>query len=416
MTVENQTKESSRVSTLDRADDESARLLVVDDDKGMRETLADILEMEGYEVDAVGEASAARELVARQFYHLALIDLRLPGVDGLDLLTQIKGTSPDTIVMVVTGHASLESSVDAINLGAEGYILKPIDIPGARSSIGRALEKQRLVFENRRLLEELRGMNVRLEQNNMELQQEIAGRKSLQAQLVESEKMLGIYQLAAGVTHEIANPLTTVMGRTQLLLRKAKELDLPREVVDSLEIIQYEAARTVDTLDNLSLYSRSRVDKYGPCNVNVAIERTLSLFGHELDDNDILLTLDLSPELPEMAANESQLMRAFAAIIRNASQAMPGGGELTIETRSKKGEVHIAFRDTGVGIPEDIRSRVFEPFFTTRDPGRGTGVGLSEAYKIVKDHGGSIGVESSEGKGTTIRISLSLEASDSTLS
>lgn len=412
MSTEIHAGEEGQVSTLEAGTQKGVRLLVVDDDEGMRETLADIFEMEGYRVDAVADAQAALDFAGLRFYHLALLDLKLPGVNGLDLLTQIKGMSPDTVVMLITGHASVESSVDAINLGAEGYILKPIDIPEVKASILRALEKQRLVFQNRELMEELREMNKQLEAKNQELEEEIAERRSLQSQLVESEKMLAIYQLAAGVTHEIANPLTTVMGRVQLLLRDARKLELPGSVVHSLEIVQYEAGRTVQILDNLALYSRCSTSSRRLCNLNVAVERTLSLFGHELDENNILLTLDLSPEVPELLLGESQLMRAFAAVIRNAAQAMPEGGELTIRSRRGTERVEVTFQDTGVGVPAEIQNRIFEPFFTTKEPGSGIGVGLSAAYKIIKDHGGRIELDSTEGEGTTLRILLPLEASD----
>jgi signal transduction histidine kinase len=256
------------------------------------------------------------------------------------------------------------------------------------------------------LLEELREMNQRLEQSNADLEKEIAERKSLQAQLVESEKMLGVGQLAAGITHEIANPLTAVLGRVQLLLARTGKPEISEDVASSLRIIQSEAKRTMAILDNLYLYSSVHAGERRPCNVNGVLEKTLSLLRHDLADSDIELVLALSADLPDIELNEAQMMRAFTSIVRNAGQAMPDGGRLTVESRRDGGVIEISFHDTGVGIPQEIRGRIFEPFFTTREPGAGVGLGLSVTYSTVKEHGGSVTVASSVGKGTTLTIAF----------
>lgn len=380
---------------------EEARILIVDDDEGMRETLSDILKEEGYPVESAGTGEEALQCISKDFYNLALIDIKLPDISGMELLEKIKECSPDTAAILMTGYASIDTSVKALNLGAEAYIIKPLNIEELKSSIDRVLEKQRLIFENRRLLEELK-------ESNEKLREEMREKEALQAKLIQSEKLSGLGKLAAGISHEINNPLCAILGRTQLLLKALENQSSDSKIKDGLNIIHVEGKRVAQILENLDLYCRPSASNLQPIDVNRVIEKTLSLIQAESDILNIQIEKNFDPALPKVKCDENGLMHVFMNIIRNARDAMPNGGTLEIST-SKHPEnrsIDVVFRDTGNGISKENLGHIFEPFFTTRDPGKGVGLGLSIAYQIVKEHGGDITINSEEGNGTTVTVSL----------
>ena len=379
--------------------DARPKILIVDDDEGMRDTLRDILEEEGYMVACASSGKQGLRTISEEFHNLTLIDIRLPDMSGLHLLEQVKRSSPDTACMLITGFASIETSVEALNLGAEAYIVKPLNIEQVKMSIHRALERQSLVIENRRLLESLK-------ESNEKLKEEIRKKEVLQTKLIESEKLSALGKLVAGMRHEINNPLCAIMGRTQLL-REAVEKPSPHpRIKDGLDVIEAEGRRIVRILEYLDLFCTPWTVGLRAVDVNRTIERALAWTGN--DTPHIEVVKEFERALPRITANEEGLMNLFNNLINNARDAMRNGGTLQISTRLQPDERSIAvvFRDTGEGIPRENLEHVFEPFFTTRDPGKGIGLGLSIAYHIVKEHGGEMMIASEEGNGTAFTITL----------
>ncbi len=378
-----------------------SKILIVDDDEGMRDTLSDIFEEEGYSVGCASTGNEALKYISEEFYNLALIDIKLPDVSGTELLEKVKRISADTAAILMTGYASMETSVEAVNLGAEAYIIKPLNIDEVKVSIRRALDKQRLVMENRRLVEELKASNDKL-------REEIREKEALQATLVQSEKLSGLGKLAAGASHEINNPLCVILGRTQFLGGMLEKSSCDRRIKEGLDVIEEEGKRIAGILENLDLYCRPSMHGFRMIDVNRTIEKTLSLVQAKSDVLNVKIETKFDASLPEVMADENGLMHVFMNLMRNARDAMPEGGTLEIFTSRppENSSVSIVFQDTGEGIPRENIEHVFEPFFTTRDPGKGVGLGLSIAYQIVKEHGGDITVESEEGKGTTVTATL----------
>ena len=235
----------------------------------------------------------------------------------------------------------------------------------------------------------------------------VAGQRILQ-----SEKLAAIGQLAAGIMHEINNPLATI-GACVAALENRVEDDLPAPqragMQEYLEIIDKEVQRCEGIVDGLLDFSRPKGKAKGPVNVSAIVEDTLFLIKHHERFKRIEMTRDLCETLPMVHANAEQLIQVFMAIMLNALDAMEHGGSLTVRTlpgtvHADEVEIHIA--DTGVGIPRTEVAKIFEPFFTTKPPGRGTGLGLSVCYGIVAEHGGRIEVESQPGRGSTFRVFL----------
>ena len=227
-------------------------------------------------------------------------------------------------------------------------------------------------------------------------------------QLVNSEKMASLGKLAAGIAHEINNPLGGILIYSSLMMEDLPEDDPKRG--DLARIVQ-EAGRCKEIVKGLLEFARQTEPKKEPTDINRAINDGLFFLVNQALFHNIRIVKELDPFLPFVRGDASQLKQVFMNIIVNAAEAMRGNGTLTITTyhSSDRRTVLIVFTDTGEGIPEENLSRIFEPFFTTKDVGKGTGLGLATSYGIVEDHGGKIRVKSKVGEGTTFTIELPVQ-------
>lgn len=232
-----------------------------------------------------------------------------------------------------------------------------------------------------------------------------------QLQLLQAEKMSSLGKLAAGVAHQLNNPLGGITLFAKLVL---EEYDLEQGAKEDLNRILRDAKRCRDTVRELLEFSRQTRHFMSPQNVNQALSRTLFLLENQTLFQNIEIVKDLDTSLPMVQADIQQLNHLFMNIILNAAQAMEEKGKITVKSYllSNKNRVCIEISDTGCGIPEEILPRIFEPFYTTKEEGKGTGLGLSLAYRIVENHGGHIKAKSNPGKGTTFFIELPLAARD----
>ena len=224
-------------------------------------------------------------------------------------------------------------------------------------------------------------------------------------QLVSSEKMASLGKLAAGIAHEINNPLGGILIYASLLMEDLQKEDPKRE--DLARIVQ-EADRCKEIVRSLLEFARQTEPRMEPVDINRAITEGLFFLEHQALFHNIRILKNLDPALPPALGNPGQLKQVFMNILINAAEAMHGSGDLTITTHPapERKSIVIEFADTGEGIPEKNLSRIFEPFFTTKDVGKGTGLGLSTSYGIIESHGGKIGVKSRVGEGTTFAIEL----------
>jgi len=230
-------------------------------------------------------------------------------------------------------------------------------------------------------------------------------RQQAQEEIMKSERLAMVGQLAAGVAHEINNPLGGILLFSRLLLQKAPSEGNMR---DNLERIEKDANRCQSIVQGLLDFARQREPKVEVLKLNDVLEKTINLFEKQPSFHNIEIVKQYQPDLPVISADLAQIQQVFVNIIMNASDAMKGKGVLTISTRSADTNdyVEISFTDTGNGIPPDKLERVFEPFFTTKGVGHGTGLGLSISYGIVQRHGGTIKVSSRVGHGSTFVVIL----------
>jgi signal transduction histidine kinase len=237
------------------------------------------------------------------------------------------------------------------------------------------------------------------------LQEDLSERARLEVQLIRSDKLSSVGVLAAGVAHEINNPLTTILGYAKLLLEERPPEDRDRP---ALALVAEEAQRVQQIVRNLLDFSRQESGEVALDSLNALIERTLNLAAPNLRKRGITVERHLARDLPAVRVEGRRLEQVFVNLLTNAAQAMAEGGVLTVRSALKEGSstVFAEFSDTGTGIAAEHLPRIFDPFYTTKGPGEGTGLGLAISQRILADHGGEIEVESELGVGTTFRVSL----------
>jgi signal transduction histidine kinase len=238
--------------------------------------------------------------------------------------------------------------------------------------------------------------------------EDITDRIRLEEQLQISEKMASIGLLAAGVAHEVNTPLTGISSFTQMLLENADPEDPRTRLLEKIERQTFRAAKIVNGLLNLSRQGTQAGGERVPVDVNAIVGDVLALLEHQLEIGRIKVRRELVAPPPVVAGLEHKLQQVLLNLFLNARDAMPRGGWLSIATRVDGDRAIIEIGDTGSGIPSEHLSRIYDPFFTTKSIGQGTGLGLSITYGIVREHEGTLGVESVVGQGTRFTVSLPL--------
>lgn len=417
-------------------------ILSVDDDRFMRTIIRDTLEKNGY---IVAEAHNGEEGIKKFLEvcpQLILMDVEMPVMNGFEACKRIKAypQGENTPVLFVTAREDEAFVEQAFGSGADDYIIKPIH----KSVLYRRIQ---------RIIDNKKAEKV-LHEKNKELLAMLEMLKQTQSQLVQREKMAGIGQLAAGVAHEINNPLGFVTSNFTTLddyvkrliyliaayknfiqvvpgegeaeineailqlkqLERQKKLDFVMEDVDSLFSETREGLKRVgEIVKALRTFSRvDRTDQYEEYDLNDGLETTLVVARNEIKYVAEVIT-DLQ-KVPLIKTIGSQINQVLLNIIVNAAQAIKSAnmaerGQVIIKTFFDQEYVGCSITNSGPVIPDDIQNRIFEPFFTTKAVGEGTGLGLSISYDIiVNQHGGKIFFESTPEAGTTFTILLPIHS------
>ena len=426
-----------------------ARVLVVDDDPILRTQMQHLA---GRFVSEIQLATDGEEGLAkwRQWRPDVIVtDIFMPRMDGLMMSKAIKAEDPDAQIIVITADRDNGSLRQALALGVERYISKPVDMHLLADAIGKCVrdrkttEELRLTRQVAALTEALREQLEERKRAEKALQREKAEQRVLierleeaHNQLLQSEKMASIGQLAAGVAHEINNPVGYInsnLGALQqyvtTLLRlvnayEKHEHELSPETRDALNLLKEEGdlaylredisallaesvgglqrvKRIVQDLKDFSHVSETDMQW---ANIETGLESTLNVVWNELKYKaDVVKDYG---GISEIECIPSQLNQVFMNLLVNAAQAIETHGTITLRTRRSDDNVCIEIADTGAGIPPQILNRIFDPFFTTKPVGTGTGLGLSITHGIIRKHNGRIEVNSEPGRGTTFRITL----------
>ena len=407
------------------------RVLIVDDEEAVRRMYAACLG-ERYLCTAAADAQEALLRLAAGDYALVITDVQMPGLSGIELLRRVVEHFPETAVIIASGVHRSQRVLDALRLGAYDYLIKPFELDVLELSVERALEKRALLRDARRYKQELESRNAELVRRQQELER-------LQAQVVHSEKMASLGQLAAGVAHELNNPAGFIYGNMEMLDSYAAGLERLFRVYDRAELpqgltevvaavkreIDYEAAladirsivedcrsgaeRIRDVVQNLRLFSRLDEAEFKKVDLHEGLESTIRLLSQYYGPGRTALERDYG-ELPLVDCYAGQLNQVWMNLLHNAAQAAGQRGTVRVATRVEGRMALVTVSDTGGGIAPEHLPKIFDPFFTTKPVGEGTGLGLSISYGIVKRHGGSIFVESRPGAGASFTVAIPVDA------
>jgi two-component system, NtrC family, sensor kinase len=286
-----------------------------------------------------------------------------------------------------------------------------------KGKIAKFIEVSRDISDSKKQEEEMtRKLEKMVEDRTHEL-------KKTHYKLLHQDKMASLGKLSASVVHEINNPISGILSLVMLMNRMMEEGKLQQKDEEQfkqyLQLMETETRRISRIVSNLLAFSRQSKMEFGSVRINQLIAKTLFLNANLLKLHCVKVEEDLDPDLPDLIGSEDRLQQVFMNLLSNAAEAIEaGGGErvLRIETKHllEKGCVSVSFADTGVGIPRENLPELFEPFFSTKKQGKGVGLGLSVAYGIIQEHGGSIHVQSEDGKGTTFTIELPLKMTQET--
>ncbi len=403
------------------------KVLIAEDEVVSRHLLQSYLQQWGHQVVAAPDGAAAWQMFQEQEFPLVLSDWVMPEMDGLELIRHIRSRPSGvyTYIILLTARTKKQDVIEGLEAGANDFVTKPFDRGELR-------------------------VRVRAGERIVELEQALAAQnralREAQAALVQTEKLASLGQLAAGMAHEINNPLAYITNNLAVLRRDVpaalQVLDRYRDSREQLRSVAPEVvaeaerqetdidlsyirdslprlfersldglARVRDIVKNLRDFARLDESDFKEIDLNAALQSTLEIAAYEIKTKAIDLRTHFA-ELPPILCHSGKINQVFLNVLLNAVQASQQGGVIEVRTRPDDaavgGGVIIEVQDTGCGIKPEHLPHIFDPFFTTKPVGQGTGLGLSVSYGIIRDHGGSIEVESEVGRGALFRIRLPL--------
>ncbi|WP_054697201.1 response regulator [Desulfosarcina cetonica] len=373
------------------------RLLICDDDRQMTESIKLVLETSGYQIQTTNNARHALTLIHADLPDLVILDVKMPEMSGFEVLDSVDRERCDAAFIMVTGEASVDSAIKAIRKGASDYLRKPFEPDELIIRVEKALKQRQMQRDN--------------------ICFEIEKRK-LQNQLRHSQKMEAIGTLAGGIAHDFNNVLSIILGNTELALADIPTGQAPRA---NLERILTASLRAREMIQQLLSFSRKEESGRKPIQLNHVITESLKLMRASLPTN-ISIEKDICDTPCTILADATQIHQVMLNLCTNAAHAMePDGGTLsvqlepvTLDSQStnefnclKPGHyARLVVADTGHGIDKSIIERIFDPYFTTKETGKGTGMGLSVVHGIIKSNGGTIRAFSRPGRFTEFHLHL----------
>ncbi len=404
-----------------------AKVLVVDDEAGPREALRMILNVE-HDVHTASSGQQALAMIEESKPDLVFLDIRMPEMDGTEVLRRIKEMAPDVEVAMITAYAAVQSAQRAMRLGALDYITKPFGVAEVEAVVERAMAKRRKEHEERLLLEQLSGTISQLSEelsgsrrpseagDDSFARDLVSAHSSIEHQLTEVLRLSSIGEVAAEVAHDLNNFLSTILFRIEIMLLDIDQTQRmePQALVDGLRQIALAARDGGEALERLS--AMSGANPYEPVE-KVDLNEMLCAAG-ELSEGRVdhserhELSYDLE-ELPRIDGSPAGLRTVFTNLIINAYHAVQErgvAGAIRVRSYRENDDVVAQVIDNGCGMTADVMARLSEPFFTTKGE-EGTGLGLTVAHKVIAQHNGSITFDSTPHAGTTVTVRLPISQS-----
>jgi signal transduction histidine kinase len=370
------------------------RILLVDDEAGIRKVLGIALADSGYEVTTAENGEAALRLFRELKPPIVLTDIKMPDMDGIELLQHIKAESPDTEVIMFTGHGDMDLAIKSLKYDATDFVTKPINDDVLEIALKRARERISL---RRQLREHTENLERLVEEKTHDL--------------IEAERMAAVGQTVAELSHTIKNIANSLKGSI-FVLGKGVELDEKEYILEGWRMVE----SNVEKIKNLSLdllhYGKYAKAQLRRCDPNRAAEDVLQLMATKARDEGVPLEAELSPDVSPVVMDPDGIQRCLMNLIGNAIDACrhhaAGDRDKRVALRTvalRDGGVEYRVSDNGCGMDDDVQQRLFQSFFSTKGTD-GTGIGLMMTKRIVDQHRGTVEVKSRPGEGTAVTIRL----------
>ena len=369
---------------------EPIQVLLMDDEADFRAALARRMIRRGIEVSEASSGEEGLKILEENPVDVVILDVKMPGMGGNEALHHIKERHPSTEVIMLTGHASTQDGVEGINAGAFDYLTKPIEFEHLLNKIRQAHDRIRMTAAEK---------------------EEAAFRERMKEQMIVTERLAALGTLAAGVAHEINNPLAIIResaGWMGQIFAKAEMSGIPRrpELEKALESINKAVDRARRITRQLLQVARTQDTAFADVDLKELAQETIALVKRAALNKNIEMDLVCDEKKPVIRTDPHRLRQVLLNLLTNAIHATPEGGRISTTIRFTSEGAGIEVKDTGCGIPAENLSKIFEPFFSTKGAGEGTGMGLYVSRGIVEKLGGRIGVESREGQGTAFSVTL----------
>jgi signal transduction histidine kinase len=383
-----------------------SKILVIDDEESIRLLLKLSLTHKGYEVILAEDGEKGIEAFKQTRPPIVLTDIKMPGMDGIQVLKQIKQLDPDTRIIVITGHGEMESAIEALQLEASDFINKPVSDEALSVALKRA--------------EEVLWLKQKLRKYTSSLELMV---KEATEELIESERVSAIGQAVAGMAHYMKNILNGLQGGRYIVNTGFKK-DKPDLLAKGWAMVENNIGKISDLALNMLAYSKEREPDYVSCNPNDIAQEVYDLMYETLEarssisydrmkkkgmESRVKLVKDFDSSISECYLDPSGLHRCLLNLVTNAIDACTLEADagkdwsVVIRTREEGDGVRFDIVDNGMGMTKEVQDKVFDRFFSTK-AGQGTGLGLLVTQKIVDEHGGTISFESEPGKGTTFTM------------
>lgn len=374
-------------------------ILIVDDEPALVDGLTEFLEDEGFSVHQALEGRSGLGLFKSVRPEMVLTDLKMPGLPGMNLIGEIRKIDKNVPIIVITGYGTMNAAIDAIRLDVFDFITKPIDLDYLKTKLDDARTSMRASQEVQKSME---GLQEQLALVQMEWKEQMS-------KLSEVEPLIQTGRLLAAVLHNLSNPLTYIMGQSQLLYNLHPEME-------NLKLIQDQAVRMrniIGTIAKRVRVSQKRDQEWLQLN-DLIQEEFYFLESHPYLKHDVDMEWQLDSNLPLVRGVAIDFCQVFGNLLRNAVEAMHHKSlkKITIRSWDDSEGVHLSIQDTGHGIPEHLMPRIFQPFFSTKTSdiglagGLGMGIGLYHCRELILQYGGSIEVKSQPNVGSVFTVHL----------
>ncbi|WP_299977326.1 ATP-binding protein [Desulfobacula sp.] len=370
--------------------DNKLRLLIVDDEEGFRRTIAKRLAKRGLKPVQASGGEECLGILKKTPMDVVVLDVKMPGISGIDTLRLIKQEFAKTQVILLTGNVAVSDGIEGIKSGAFDYLTKPVEIDHLVNKIKQAFEM------------------IRLEE---EKQKELEYRAKLEKKMIDTERLVSLGTMSTGIAHEINNPLAIINESAGFMKQVISTLEMSMfsqkdALLMGIEKIEKGIKRARKITHQLLDHVKKPESQFSEVNLKALLYETLGLLKKELKDKNTTINWKIDKKKNVVWSDPYQIRQVLMNLLSNAVHALQKNGSITLSICEVNEDIILEIKDNGIGIPKENLSKIFDPFFTTKSFHEGTGLGLFVVHKILSNLNGKIDVASTVGKGTCFQVRL----------